>query len=111
MKKLSYVLAAVMLMFSFNAFADKSTKDMLDQVYVLSSSWHPIVGKSVYKVHKNNIDVAVLCLYDVNSLASDPEKDDIQVVFVKGKGGYKLVAAVFSSIDKVLANIELIMPQ
>lgn len=110
MKKISYVIAAIMLMFSLNAFANPATRNMLEQVSNINSSWRPVVGKSLYYLHKGHKDIAIICFYDSNTSNADPEHDDVQAVFVKSKDGYKLVATAFSSIDKVLENIDLLVP-
>jgi hypothetical protein len=100
------IVAALVLMFSMTAYATNDTKNMINQVSNFSSSWRPIIGKSLYLIHRDDKDVAVMCFYELNG---DPEVDTIQVVFVKTKGTYKLFAIVFSSIDRVLENIDVLL--
>lgn len=110
MKKIASILAAIVLMFSVAAHADKATKEMLDTVSNINGSWKPVVGKSIYRLDRHNKKLVILCFYDSNKNDADPEVDDVQAVFVKTKDGYKLVATAFSSIDRVLENINLLVP-
>ncbi len=110
MKIISYLAATFVLMFSLGAHANKDTKSMLDQVSSVSTSWHPTVSKVPYRVHKKSKDIVVMCFYDSNANNADPDRDDAQAVFIKSGDGYKLVAVVFSSVDRVLENIDILVP-
>jgi hypothetical protein len=109
LKSLKYVMLLVMLLFTLPVNAQKCAKSMLSQVSDINSSWHPIVGNSTYTIRKQKATIIVLRLYDDNKTYADPETDDIQAIFVKSNGECKLVAIVFSSIDRVLSNIDLLV--
>lgn len=99
MKKIGYVVSLLVLMFSLNANAQKCTKEMLEQVSNIDSSWRPIVGNSLYSFEKNGLSFIVIRLYDANKPNNDPEATEIQAVFVKKGKTYKLEAITFSPVD------------
>lgn len=97
MKKL---LIALVLLFSLTAHAGGTvTKDMLEQVWNVASSYKPIVGNSVYTIQKTKATVVVVRFYDGNGRDADPEHTDMQAVFLKTKTGTTLVAITFSPVD------------
>ncbi len=109
MKKISYILAALVLCFSLNAHAGSLvTKDMLEQVWNVTSGYRPVVGNTVYTVQKNKTTIVVVRFYDGNGSDLDPEKTDMQAVFLKTKSGVKLVALTFSPVD-VTKYIDLLV--
>jgi hypothetical protein len=83
-----------------NKMRDRVTKNMLEQVYKINYSWLPVIGKSLYIIHKNTTSVLVIKMYDSKKMDDvDPEVADVQVVFVETNGEYKLAAVCFSSVD------------
>lgn len=110
MKTIKNVLIATLLLFSLNASAHKVTKNMLEQIANINSFWRPIVGNSVYVVKKEALTIVIIRLYDYNKQDGDPEIDDVQVIFVKSDKTCKLYAVVFSSVDRIIKNIELLVP-
>lgn len=106
MKKLLIVLA---LLFSMNAHAGSLvSKDMLEQVWGVASGYKPVVGNAVYVVQKKKITIIVVRFYDINQTDADPERTDLQAVFLKTKSGTKLVALTFSPVD-VTSFIDLLV--
>lgn len=112
MKKILTILTVFALMFSVArpVYAEKSTREMLEAISNINGSWKPVIGKSFYRIERKGKTIVVLCFYDGNKTDADPEVDDMQAVFIKTKSGYKLVATVFSSIDRVLENINILVP-
>lgn len=109
MKKISYLLGAFVLLLSLTASANSNvTKDMLEQVSSITSGYKTVVGDAVYTVKKKNTTVVIVRFYDGNSRESDPEKTDMQAVFLKSKGSWRLVAITFSPVD-VTKYIDLLV--
>ena len=104
------ILIALMLMFSITAYAGPTvTKDMLEQVSNVTSGYRPICGNSMYVVHKGKTTVIVVRFYNTNvTQDEDPERTDMQAVFLKTRGGAKLAALTFSPID-VTPYIDLLV--
>jgi len=118
MKKISYVLVALVLMFSTGLHAYEGrghVAEMLKQVSDINSSWKPIIGQNIY-VLRNYAPLTTVYILMFNSTkyaggVDEPEVDDVRVVFsVKGNKVKLLFIDFYAGKDLLIQNMGLIFP-
>lgn len=105
MKVFSYILALLVFMFSLTSYAD-SSKNIIEQVGNVNVGNWQIINKQ-YLTYNKKVRV-VVCVFD--STVVSKQKCNVQVIFTHLKDGiYKLESIQYSSLDRVLSNMKLVV--